>query len=137
MSPDPQVRDPLADELEAIAAIGHALANVHDPVARVRILRWAVDRFLPQQIAATGLTAPLAPAAPRAESDPAAGVPPIDKADDLDDLFEHEPASRKALRDAAPAGEPAPVQPPPQPVESLVRGFVTDFQRLVVEWQGA
>lgn len=130
MTPQSQVRDTLADELEAIAAIGRALANVPDPVARVRILRWAVDRFLPTEspVVSTGAAANgSASAARSAVSATSSAVDQTLAVESLGELFAPEVPAQAALQQPA-AGK--------QPVETLVRGFVSDFQRLVVEWQG-
>src|SRR5689334_20675170 len=128
MTPQFQVRDTLADELEAIAAIGRALANVPDPVARVRILRWAVDRFLPSEGPATSASTPASGSSATAPaSSSTAAADQTLAVESLGELF------------APDAPAPPAVQQPPagkQPVETLVRGFVSDFQRLVVEWQG-
>jgi len=101
-------------ELDAIAVIGRTLGNIPDPEVRTRVLRWAIDRFGATQSGGTA-----APAVAKA-ADPALAV------DALGEFFApHGARGNPADPDVA------------QPVSSLVHGFVTDFQRLVVEWQGA
>jgi hypothetical protein len=39
--------DTLAAEIEAMAAIGRALADLPDAAARARVIRWAQERFDP------------------------------------------------------------------------------------------
>jgi hypothetical protein len=41
----PARRNSLTDELEAMAAIGHALDSLLDREAQQRVLRWAFDRL--------------------------------------------------------------------------------------------
>jgi hypothetical protein len=38
------VRNDLADEVDALAVVGRALAGL-DPIARDRVMRWAMERF--------------------------------------------------------------------------------------------
>lgn len=111
-------RDALTAELEALAAIGHTLAGLPDAAARTRVLRWALERFSPD----AGPDPTPAPARAIASApDPTLVV------DSLEEMFEDRPAH---------AREPESPRAT-QPVESMVKRFVTDFQRLVVEWQGA
>jgi hypothetical protein len=103
-------------ELGAIDVIGRTLGNIPDPEVRARVLRWSVERF--------GATRPggaVVPAVAKT-ADPALAV------DALGEFFA--PHSER--------GDPADLDVPDvaQPVSSLVHSFVTDFRRLVVEWQG-
>jgi hypothetical protein len=41
----PENRDEVAAESIAILAVGKALSGLHDPEARLRVLRWAIERF--------------------------------------------------------------------------------------------
>lgn len=110
--------DPLTAELDALATIARALVALPDAQTRTRVLRWALERFPPDATATGRVQTAVAVA------DPMLAV------DALDDVFERcEPAEPMA-RAQSPREEA-------QPVESMVRGFVSDFQRLVVEWQGA
>ena len=112
-------------ELEALNTIARALASVPDRSARARILGWVNDRF------ADDGSEPL-PAEPRLPRVPAVAAVAVAAADptltvgSLDDMFESAPPAEAPK---PPAGK--------QPVETLIKGFVTDFNQLVVEWQGA
>jgi hypothetical protein len=101
-----------------MAVVGRALAGLPDPEARARVLRWAVERFEVGEAAGRSATAA------RGAEDPALTV-------DGADLFGRESVGPDESL-TLPCPSSAPVG-----VESLMRGFVTDFQRLVVEWQGA
>ena len=126
MKPKTPAQDPLADEIEAITIIGRTLGNISDPAMRRRILTWASQCFLAEPLAES----PAAGAAPT----PAPAADATLAVDSLGDLFATAaPAVDDSLTFEAPAAAPA-AQPP---VKSLVNGFVKDFQRLVVEWQGA
>jgi hypothetical protein len=103
--------DAMTIELEAMATIGRVLTGIDDEGARARILRWALDRF-----ASAGET-------PQPQGASPAEVGPTDPAlsiDSVGDLF------------ASPLETPGSA-----PVQTLVHDFVSDFRRLVVEWQGA
>lgn len=72
--------DHMTDELEAIRTLGQVLARLPDTAARVRVLRWAAERF--------DIDTTVSVAAPAAFKSPA--VDAIDhtlSTDDLDDLF--------------------------------------------------
>jgi hypothetical protein len=112
-------RNDLADELDALAVVGRTLAGL-EPAARDRVLRWVLERFDRAQPGPSRQ----APTVAREVEDPTLSVDGVQ-------LF----AGRTAEGDdgltlAAPADIP-------RDVESMVHSFVTDFQRLVVEWQGA
>ena len=68
---------PLDDEMEAMAAVGRALESLADPDVQQRVLRWAVERYSqsPQSVTVERRTKGSTP-------DP----------EDLNDLFEDEPA---------------------------------------------
>ena len=118
MSKSTFVRNDLADELDALAVIGRTLGGL-DPAARDRVLRWAMERFDASQRATQ--TA----ASGRRVQDPALSV-------DGAELFgPKRPAERVDETLTLPGPSTA-----PRGVDSMVRGFVTDFQRLVIEWQG-
>jgi len=112
-------RNDLADELDALAVVGRTLAGL-EPAARDRVLRWVLERF--DRAQPESVRQP--PAVAREVEDPTLSVEGVQ-------LF----AGRTSEGDdsltlAAPATNP-------RDVESMVHSFVTDFQRLVVEWQGA
>ena len=105
----------LTAEIAAMAKIAAALGDL-DASTRARVLRWVADRF-----SAAALTQPPV-TAPPARPDMTLSV------DGLGELF----ADRKSSAPAEPA-----VDGPSEPVESMVRGFVDEFQRIAREWQGA
>jgi hypothetical protein len=149
-------RDPLSVELIALCAVGKALASLEDPEARLRVLRWANERFQPASTAPAQAAAPAeepAPAPPpalRLAPEPDAAV------DGLDDLFE-EPVNRPPTEIAADScGVPGdaedlsdlyelpsePSRPPLHlvtreelPFDQLVDDFVDSFRRLTRESQ--
>ena len=140
-TPSDPIADALSAELEAMHAIGAALARVRDPQARLRVLRWAADRFDAQPAAAPAPPPCAAVAAPL--SDPTLAV------ETLHELFET-PASDDVLLEifdvpamhaiaAAPEPAGAPRKPREEParLDALVRGFAAEFQRLAIEWQRA
>ena len=107
-----------SEELGVMRLIGRALAQLPDAESRMRVLRWASERFL---------------AAPTPEA-----VAPVlvrtfsasDQALSLDGMELFEDASeRDELEDAAPA--PA----LPERLDALLDGFVSDFQRMTVALQ--
>jgi hypothetical protein len=121
--PRTPARDTLADEIEAIAVIGRALGNITDPAVRRRILAWATECFLSEPPARTA-DAPTARRAAAADTTLAV--------DAIGEMFSASTSSHEDL-----AIEPRVEPQADAPVKTLVHGFVTDFQRLVVEWQGA
>lgn len=122
MSKTTYERNDVADELDALAVVGRTLAGL-DPAARDRVLRWAHERFDISQ-PARPRTAAVGAAVVYQGEDPALSVEGVE-------LFAGRPA------DADDSLTVAAASTNPGSVESAVRGFVTDFQRLVVEWQGA
>jgi hypothetical protein len=132
-------------ELTAMQGVADALAGLPDAAARIRVLRWALDRFAAGEEEIFGS----ADAPPPARS---LTIVPARKPDihadlevcDLEDLFE-----RRMNGDAEDGdvvdGTPAPlVSTEPvvedtrraanQPVASMIRGFVEDFRKLAREW---
>ncbi|PYR43169.1 MAG: hypothetical protein DMF93_03875 [Acidobacteria bacterium] len=87
-TPSDPIAGALSAELDAMHAIGAALARVRDPQARLRVLRWAADRFDAQPAAAPAPPPSAAVAAPL--SDPTLAV------ETLHELFEP-PASDDVL----------------------------------------
>lgn len=115
-------RDTLTAELNALATIGRALQDL-DPATRARVLRWTMDRFDVTTAGTHDSTPAGKPRGPQpapAETDPLA-------VDSLEDMFEG-PVHREQT--ALPPAKP-------QATESLLKAFVTEFNQLVVEWQGA
>jgi hypothetical protein len=125
----------VALELEVIQAVGRALARLPDADAQRRVVRWLTDRFQPS---------PAVVANDRSDG-PGSGSALVDPAlvvDELADLFELPGTGPMTMhRDADAMGAaPAPAAAKAQGeigIDSLVRGFVSDFQRLALEWQDA
>lgn len=106
--------DTLTDELDALTTIGRTLANLPDPAARLRVLRWAIARFQPETTSAQTATV-------------------LDRRDDpglaVESLAELFGPTTTAARDEPPdAPAPAPA--------SQVRRLVKDVRRMV-HWQRA
>jgi hypothetical protein len=134
VKPRPSADDSLTAELKALAAVGHALADL-DPAARARVLRWAIDRFDVDPIQND------APNVRQQQPEHAAPLPDTTLlVDDIEDLFD-DPVHRES-REVDTNGICQRPAPPPravaraQPTESLLSGFVAEFQQLVVQWQG-
>ena len=141
--------DAVSAELAAMHAIAAALARVRDPQARLRVLRWATDRFqpsttagVPPQAADTAMIAAIA------EQDPTLAVENLydlfesSASNDMCDMFETPASASAALAVATPAPEPAceprkHAREEPARLDTLVRGFASEFQRLAMEWQSA
>jgi hypothetical protein len=120
MSPRQDRSDEVSVELEVMQTIADALARLRDPQAQWRVLCWTTDRLL---AAPTDLAADLVL---DAVAEPALEV------DELHDLFE-------VLPGEPPAELPRPARQAvgEEPLDSLVRGFATELQRLALEWQSA
>jgi len=141
--------DAVSAELAAMHAIAAALARVRDPQARLRVLRWATDRFqpsttagVPPQAADTAMIVAIA------EEDPTLAVENLydlfesSASNDMCDMFETPASASAALAVATPAPEPAceprkHAREEPARLDTLVRGFASEFQRLAMEWQSA
>jgi hypothetical protein len=124
--------DGLTLELEVIQTVGRALAKLPDPEAQRRVIQWINDRFRPSPIVAS------ADRPDRAISRSAAANPGLA----ANEGFELARAtnSRPQLEVRREAGaEPMHREvtaAPTEGIEELVRGFVADFQRVALEWQG-
>ena len=126
----------LTSELEAMAALGRVLGTLPDDAARKRVLRWACERFGLEQVAAAASV----PDAMLAKAVSVADDPAL-KLDSLDDMFQMASPDNDDL--TIPETEPAhaasassPDQSR-QPVETVLRSFVKEFQRFAEEWNGA
>ena len=136
--------DEVSAELDAMQAVGHALSHLHDPRARARVLRWAVERFEMQFETASGGSGG------RAAS---VAIRPIDQSVTMDGVHEMFDVPSVLLRPASlhleraePAHAPGGAAqqqnsrheaPELEPLDSLMRGLASDFKRFAVEWQGA
>ncbi len=131
-------------ELDAMQAVGLALSHLPDPKASARVLRWATERF---EIHAETPTGTGGGKAVRA------ATRPIDQSMTLEGVREMFEAPAAALRPAnlhldaiePPHASRDAAQPlnihceaaDSEPLDSLMRGLATDFQRFAVEWQRA
>lgn len=122
------VMDDVTVELEVIQSVGRALARLSDAEAQHRVIRWINDRF--QQTDPPSSTHQKGPGA-MTLADPFLGV------DELSDLFED---ANPMMHSEMVEREALALAPEPEPdagLDSLVRGFVSDFQRVALAWQGA
>jgi hypothetical protein len=119
-----------------MAALGRVLGTLPDDAARKRVLRWACERFGLDQSAVVALV----PEAMMAKAVNVADDPAL-KIDSLDDMFEMASPDNDDL--TLPVSEPAhaapaaPLDQSRQPVETVLRSFVKEFQRFAEEWNGA
>lgn len=104
-------------EIEVIQAVGQALGRLPDPDAQVRVLRWINDRFQPGSHDG--------PTATNGTNDSNLGV------DGLTEFFDPPGAEPTAQRETADKDTPG-----DGGLEALVHGFVADFQKCALEWQG-
>jgi hypothetical protein len=112
-------------ELAAMQRVAMALGDLRDEQARLRVIRWAMQRYFPAVAAETVSPAPVA----------ASSLPASDatlEVDSLTDFF---------VRDTVVLDDddcmPQPSKPAVrEPIESMVKGFVADFQQLAAAWQG-
>jgi hypothetical protein len=116
----PNRRDPLSEELEAMAAIARVLEGISDPAVRQRVLRWTNERFALIEKPQSGSASVEIP-----HDDPALAV------DSLDDLFSNGRPGRPGRDESR--DKFALVAN--RPVETTLRSFVADFQRLAKDWQ--
>ena len=131
-------------ELDAMQAVGVALSHLQDPSARARVLRWATERF---EIHVE------TPSEPVSVKPARVATRPVDQSMTLEGVHEMFDAPAASIRPASlhlEATDPTHVsrdaaQPQnihcdaaaPEPLDSLMRGLATDFQRFAVEWQRA
>jgi hypothetical protein len=113
---EPTPADAVGVELDAMRTVAGALAALDDFDARCRVLRWAAERF----------GDPASPGPPttvaRASRDADDGSLPIDG---VGLMGEHTPEPVAAAPGERERGS----------IGSMLRGFVTNFQRLAFEWQ--
>lgn len=130
-------RSSLAQELEAMAAVGQVLSGLTDPAARLRVLKWAAERFdavesgpVPEILASLSASA-AAPAPVPVAADPGLAVDslndmfvvaPIDDDDDLG-VFDADSAAAESVKHL--------------PLEVVVRSFAEEFHRFAEEWNRA
>lgn len=124
-----EVAADVAAELAAMQRIAMALGDVHDVRIRLRVMRWAMERFL--MIAAEPHTTTVAGPAPVAT---VASFDTTLEVGDLHDLFvndtvdaDDDDCTLPAAKDAQPAAE--------ESIESMLKSFVTDFQRIAAACQ--
>jgi len=126
----------LTSELEAMAAIGRVLGTLPDDAARQRVLRWACERFGLEKSA----VAALVPEAVLAKAVSVADDPAL-KLDSLEDMFQTASPDQDDLTipesELTPVARATPLDQSRQPVETVLRSFVKEFQRFAEEWNGA
>src|SRR5258708_38862751 len=115
--------DALNLELEAMQTIARTLIRLRDPQTRDRVLRWTNERFTVAP--AAGATPPASVATKDAQpafaSDPSLTI-------DARDFFPEAVVEMPVPSAAASAAEP---------LDSLVRGFASDFPPLAIPWHRA
>jgi hypothetical protein len=117
------VEDELNLELEAMQTIARTLIRLRDSHTRDRVLRWTNERF---NVAPTAVAAPPASVATR-DARPAFSPDPsltVDARDFFPDAVVDVPVPSAAASVA-------------EPLDSLVRGFASDFRALAIQWQRA
>jgi hypothetical protein len=112
--------DEVNNELEAMRTIARALVRLRDQRTRDRVLRWTNERFT---------AAPAEAAAPPATVNARPTVVPdptltIDARDFFADAVVETPIPSAAASVA-------------EPLDSLVRGFASDFRALALQWHRA
>jgi hypothetical protein len=122
----------LQAELSAMRDIALVLAEL-DETTRARVIKWASERFIQSSpLPAPANTNPVT-------SDRADATMPIDPADalsvdNLDDLFDD--VAPKTPRPSALTVDDA-LDGPGESVAGMVHEFVTEFQEIVRQWNGA
>lgn len=115
--------DEVNNELEAMQTIARALVRLRDQRTRDRVLRWTNERFTaaPAAVAAPPATVATVNAQPMLVSDPTLT---IDARDFFADAVVETPIPSAAASVA-------------EPLDSLVRGFASDFRALALQWHRA
>ena len=119
ITPADTVPDDIEMELAAMDAVGTAIGELRDADARLRILRWATERFDPH-FSRTPKNS-LMPQAARADLDDVS-------VDNLDGLFDND---APVVNAGTQSGRSQPE------LGSLFRDFVSEFQQLASEMQGS
>jgi hypothetical protein len=123
--------DTITLEIEAMRAIGAALARLHDIDARQRVLRWALERFVPG-----AYVAPPVPTATKHADDDLLALPAVADVDDQPSAACDLSIDGVESMFAPDAVNEEPVDPRDNSsVSTMVKSFVTDFQRLAREWK--
>jgi hypothetical protein len=115
-------RNSLQNEVDAMAAIGHALADLTDFAARQRVLRWAAERFAIDSAQPAAAVLTIVPAQAQVTQDPDLAV------DSLSEMFDAPPEPKNTDDDLSATKAP---------IETVIRSFAADFQRFAEEWNGA
>ena len=120
------VKDPLTQEIDAMAIIGQLLGKLPDAGARQRVLQWAAERYGSEVV--TPQAKPVAAALTVSCSDAGLAV------DSLTHMFSPAQSVDDDLTVPEFEAEKAPVD---QPVQSALQSFVKEFRRFADEWKGA
>lgn len=118
--------DDVTVELEVIQAVGRALARLPDADAQKRVINWINDRF---QSASTPVASTRGGHGDTVIADAQLAV------EELSEFFEQPVTVARTAPPVTLHREAA--EPEPAGIDALVRGFVSDFQRVALEWQGA
>jgi hypothetical protein len=117
----PPADDDGAEEINVMRVVGRALAQLPDAQSRMRVLRWATERF---QVVPTASVLSSTPDPLPHSADQALSV------DGMEGLFADAGDVVEVRKVAAPTRRAV-----PERLESLVEGFVSDFQRVAIQWQ--
>jgi hypothetical protein len=123
------VKDPLTQEIDAMAIIGQLLGKLPDAAARQRVLAWAVERYNSESAAPRAQPAAAAERSAVHELDSTLAV------DSLKDIFAVAQSNDDDL--AVPALEAIVQAPAKAPVQSILQSFASEFRRFADEWKGA
>ena len=122
------VASDVSTELAAMQRIAMALGDVHDVRIRLRVMRWAMERFLATAAPHTATAAAPAPAAVVASVDRTLEV------GDLHDFFVNDTVGADDDDCTEPAAEET-QSAAEESIESMLKSLVTDFQRIAVACQ--
>ena len=121
--------------------IASALEGLRDEQARLRVMRWAMERFFPafaaQTLERAGSAADTTTASEMDAEDTTLEVAGLDELfmeDTLHPRVETHQHRVDLHQHRVDLHRPAVGR---EPIESMVKGFVADFQRVANEWQGA
>src|SRR5207247_1813479 len=113
----------LTTEIETMQRIAMALGNLRDQQARARVMRWAMERFIPAFAALA--PHPAAREQPQSVAEEPTGPDGTLEVCDLDEFFVDNTVHHPHVERTRAVGT--------RPLESVVKGFGADFRRIAVE----
>src|SRR5256885_981156 len=135
-----QLASDVSTELAAMQRVVMALGDLRDDRARLRVIRWAVERFFATALAQAATPTGRQPAPAAASAEQVANVGTMTTADttlevdDLHDFFVNDTvgADDDCCLEPEPQPQPAVAE---EPIESMLKNFVDDFQRIAAACQ--